>query len=67
MPTLGRRRRQVRTDDLNADVAQQLAALRRCNASLYDEPRRVGNLPMAELLEYFGACWRGTWRDFVTK
>ena len=56
---------QVRTPDLQSDVTAQLDALRECNQTLYAEPLRLRNLPAAEILAYFGRCWRGTWRDFV--
>ena len=38
----------------------------RCNDTLYDNPRLVATLSPAALLHYFGQCWRGIWRDFVT-
>ena len=44
----------------------QLAALRRCNQTLYEQPRLLARLPPEEILTYFGLCWRGTWRDHVT-
>ncbi len=55
----------VRTADLSSDVRTQLAGLKKCNATLYHQPQTLADLPAAELLHYFGSCWRGIWRDFV--
>lgn len=58
--------RWVRSDNLSDDISRQLTALKKCNRTLYHSPHLVGTLPSEELLHYFGSCWRGTWRDFVT-
>lgn len=35
--------------------------------TLYDSPRLLARLPAAEVLAYFGKCWRGgSWRELVT-
>ena len=56
----------VRSSDLEADVTRQLAELRACNRTLYDDPAALGGLSHREVLGYFGRCWRGAWKDFVT-
>ena len=56
----------VRSDNLSAEVVTQLAALRKCNRTLYEEPERLEGLPGDEVLAYFGKCWQGVWRAFVT-
>ena len=56
----------VRSDNLSAEVVTQLGALRKCNRTLYEEPERLEALPGDEVLAYFGKCWQGVWRAFVT-
>ena len=56
----------VRSDNLSAEVVTQQAALRKCNRTLYEEPERLEALPGDEVLAYFGKCWQGVWRAFVT-
>ena len=56
----------VRSANLTQDVVQQLDRLSKCNRSLYDEPARLASLPGEEVLQYFGRCWNGVWRSFVT-
>jgi hypothetical protein len=55
----------VRTADLESDVLAQLKALRECNETLYARPELLQSAGAAELLTYFGRCWRGHWREFV--
>ena len=56
----------VRSDNLTLEVVQQLDRLSKCNRSLYDHPKRLASLPGEEVLQYFGRCWNGVWRTFVT-
>ena len=44
----------------------RLSELRQCNATLFAEPELLATLPPDELLVYFGKCWVGTWRSFLT-
>ena len=43
----------VRSDNLSAEVVTQLAALRKCNRTLYEEPERLEALPGDEVLAYW--------------
>lgn len=56
----------VRSANLEKDVTAQLDALQSCNRTLYQRPDLLATLAPAEMLTYFGKCWRGTWRDHVT-
>ena len=56
----------MRSANLEKDVTAQLSVLKDCNRTLYEHPELLRTLPPNEMLFYFGKCWHGTWRDYVT-
>lgn len=56
----------MRSANLTRDVVDQLEQLRRCNGTLYTNPRLLATLPGPEVLSYFGRCWNGVWKAYVT-
>ena len=55
----------VKSNSLSEEVEKQLRELRKCNATLYDDPMLLGRIHDSEIIQYFNSCWDSRWSQFL--